>query len=361
LPGTRPGERPAPCQTLAHVLITLFVLCLVAAPASEAEAPKDRRAVVDSKRVERLQRSFFQRTLSSHPFVQPRFVASAIPTSHLGLGFGGAGVSVEGSDPSTGAARRSTYLAGLATLDGGIRIGKWVGFGAQFDGIAGVGGTPKAALDVGAAAGFRWGVHGLVRVLHRPSTALSVGASVAGGDGRGLLLQPGFEYLVDHVNQLIEDGPSIEDIIVDRAELQDVAARSVRRVQAIGGGARVGLAQAFGRFVGLQVGLDGGGRTRRLRYDDGQARNVRSSMGYLRAGAALGFDAGLIPLAVLLEYDADMEFGADANGDTFRVAHRTDVGLFLNGLTHTIGVLAIGEFAEGQTNLGGLLSFRSYF
>lgn len=352
------------------MLIVLFVLSLAADPPPETEAPversaklrrEDRRAFVDAKRVERLKRSFFQRTLSSHPFVQPQFVASAIPTSHLGLGIGGAGIIVEGSDPSTGAARRSTYAAGLAALDGSIRIGKWVGLGAGLDGIAGVGGTPRAALDYGAAAGFGWSARAIVRVLHRESTALSIGPHMFGGAARALVLQPGFEYVFGRVTDFIADESTIEDIEIGPADLQEVAARTVRRVQSVGGGARVGLAQAFGRFVGLQVGLDGGGQTQRLEFYDGQARNVRSSAGYLRVGAALGVDAGQVPFAAQLEYDADMKFGAGAERGEFRLTHQLGLGLYMNGLTNTIGLLAAAELADDQISLGGLLSFRSYF
>lgn len=350
------------------VLNALFSLCLLAAPPEPevvSDTPPvgkpDRRTVVDAKRIERLKRSFFQRTLWSHPFVQPQFIASALPTTHMGFGLGLARVRVDGSDPETGAARRSTYRAGFGALDGGVRITKWFGLAARLDGVAGVGGTPNAALDYGAAAGFGWSTRALVRLVQGKSTALSIGPNVFGSDARALLLQPGFEYVVGRINDFIDDGVQIEDFGIEPGELQNVADQSVRRSRSIGAGVQVGLAQAFGRFVGLQVGLEGGGQRQRLQYNDGQAHDDRSRAGYLRTGAALSFDAGVVPLAAMVEYNANMSFGSVGGDDGFRVAHQTGVGLFLNGLTHTIGLLGAAELAGNQITLGAHVNFRAYF
>lgn len=305
-------------------------------------------------------RSFEQRSLAGHPFVRPQFVASALPISFFSLGVGAAGVRVRGEEPGTGEARTSSYVAGLGGLSGGARISKWVGISGGVDGVFGVGGSRESVLDAGASAAFGWDLDGVVRVLHRNGTALAIGPEFSGGRGRGIVLRPGFEYVLGKVVEIVQEAEQSGEVEVDPKELDEVALRSRRRSGSFRGGGRVALAQAITPYFGMQFAISGGGLYQRLRYYDTAARTAVVSGGYLRPGAALSVQTGRVPIAIMVEYAALVSFAAGAAKGRASAAHDLGLGLFFNGLTQTIGVQAAASFMGGEISAGALFTLITY-
>jgi len=333
--------------------------------AAASDAPvdlirKERRERDEARRERRLKRSYEQRTLAGHMFVRPQFVGSALPISFFSLGVGAAGVLVRGQDPATGAARRSAYVAGVGGLYGGARITRWVGISGGVNGLVGVGGSREAVLDAGASAALGWDLDAIVRVLHRRGTALAVGAEFSGAHGRGLVLRPGFEYVLTKVVEYIKEAEDEGEVVVDPRELEEIALRSLRRSASFRGGARVAFAQAITPYFGLQLGLAGGGQRQRLRYYDTAARVAESSGGYLRPGIALSAQTGRVPIAIMVEYNSLMSFGAGATKGQFTAAHDVGLGLFFNGLTQTIGVQSAASFIGDRISAGAMFTLITY-
>ncbi len=347
--------------------VLVFFTIVEPAPSPAAEDPADptvkqrqHRARDEARRARRLERSYEQRTLAGHSFIRPQFTASALPVSYVSLGIGAAGVRVRADDPTTGEARRSAYAAGIGSLYAGARITRWVGLSGGVNGLVGVGGNKQAALDVGAAAELGWDLDAIVRVVHRSSTALSLGPELSGARGRGLVLRPGFEYVLGKVVEYIETAEQTGEVVVDPREIEEVALRSLRRSNSFRGGARVALAQSITPYFGMQLAVSGGGQRQRLHYYDGTARTLAATGGYLRTGAALSVATGRVPLAIMLEYNVLMSFATSPAKGQVDAAHDLGLGLFFNGLTQTIGVQSAASFVGDRIAAGAMFTLITY-
>ncbi|PRQ03937.1 hypothetical protein [Enhygromyxa salina] len=307
------------------------------------------RERIDARRIEQLKRSYRQRTLGQHPFVRPQFISSALPTSRFGLTFGGGGILDQKREEMMDSSRRASYLAGAAGADGGIRFNEWVGIDAEITGIAGVSRQAERLINLGASAGYTWNASVVVRALQRETTALSFRPQIQGLGVRGLALNPGFSALS---NQLAAGGAP---------DLVEAARYTTTVDTALGGLLHVALAQSITRFVGLQVGVAGGGERQRQRAYDGEDQTVQGARGLFQSGLALTVDTHPVPLAIMAEYNFNLGIGTgDQRGD-LDIAHNVGGGVYFNALTQVIGVSVAANLADDRGALIGLFTFRGYF
>ncbi|KIG13906.1 hypothetical protein DB30_07459 [Enhygromyxa salina] len=306
------------------------------------------RERIDARRIAQLERSYRQRTLGQHPFVRPQFISSALPTSRFGLVFGGGGI-LDQRREQMGSSRRANYLAGAAGADGGIRFNEWVGIDAQITGIAGVSREPEKLVNFGASAGYAWDASVIVRALQRETTALSFRPQVQGLGVRGLALNPGFTALS---NQLAAGG---------NLDLIEAARYTTTMDTALGGMLHVALAQSITRFVGLQIGVAGGGQRQRQRSYDGEDIDAQSTRGLFQSGLALSVDTHPVPLAIMAEYNFKLGIGTGDQRGQLDMAHNVGGGVYFNALTQVLGVSVAANLEDERGALLGMFTFRGYF
>jgi hypothetical protein len=199
---------------------------------------------------------------------------------------------------------------------------------------------------VGAAAGYAWNGSVVVRALQAKTTALSIRPAVRGTVGTGLQLRPGFEALTEQLSE----GRDID--------LTEASRYMISRSWSVGGDLSLALAHAFGRTFGMQLALGGGvERAGGSYYEDGAEQTFSGTLGILNGGVALSFDANPIPLAIMLEYDVDVALAAGGLG----IDHKAGLGVYLNGMTNTVGLELAGITGASGTQLQAGLGFRSYF
>lgn len=315
--------------------------------ADSDQAWRDR---IDARRIKQLKRSYHQRTLGQHPFVRPQFISSALPTSHFGLTFGGGGIlDQRQQDQMNDSRRRPSYLAGAAGADGGIRFNEWVGIDAALTGIAGVSSRAEKLVNLGASAGYTWNAGVVVRALQRETTALSFRPQIRGLGVRGLALNPGFTALS---NQLAAGS---------NPDLVEAARYTSTRDTALGGLLHVSLAQSITRFVGVQVGVAGGGERQRQRSYDGDDVDAQAARGLFQSGLALSVDTHPVPLAIMAEYNFNLGIGTGEQRGELDIAHNVGGGVYFNALTQVIGVSVAANLADERGALIGLFTFRGYF
>lgn len=308
------------------------------------DAREARLEALDARRLGRVEEAYQQRTLGHFPFVEAALLDSALPASHLGSSLGAAAVINPFDDGTT-----STYVAGRGRLDGGARFGKWVAIDGEIGGAAGLGARGEALLDAGALAVWDWSAGVNVRLVQGETTALSIRPSGFGQRGTVASVGPGLSELMRQA----EAGEAVDFVEATRFMTANVAT--------LGGLTSLNLAQSFGRHVGIQATVTGGVERSRVRYYDGVEQEDTSVEGLLAVGGALGFDTNPVPLAIQLEYRYDHVFGTGVQRGLSGFGHNVGFGLFLNGMTNTIGLQATAALGGGQVDVGADLDFRSYF
>ena len=325
------------------------------APAPEAAPTGDeadavvrsRRDVIDVRNAERAARIFRQRALANHPFVTPQLARSALPTSHAATRFGAALVYAPATDSSP---TESLWTAASGGLEGSVRFGRWVALRGELGGTAGLQSAAGDVPQIAAEAG--WDVSGGVpiRLVHARSTALTLEPIGGYFDSTQLAVTDTLSTLAD---QALEGG----GIDVDAA-----TARMVTRAQGGGGGLSLALAQAGGKVFGLQLSVGGQYQALVLRAtDDDGPREVVASQVKVDAGVALSLDANPVPFAVMVEYAVGASVGLGEAAGLTSLQHQVGLGLYLNGLTNTIGVEGFGRLAPGSLSAGAQVLLRAYF
>lgn len=311
----------------------------------EQSAAAMRREAADRRRLARVEKVFIQRSLSNHPFIQPQFVQSSLPTSHLGGGFG-AGVVLD----LTGNTAATAAIAG--GVDVGVRFVKWIGLQAELNGIAGVSAGAAGEDGIPPIGAFAsWDVSGGVpiRVVHLRSLAFTLKPAGHYQDITDVDVSAGLRTVRDQV-QAGQD--------VDLAE----AGRSMLSGGRLyGGGLHLALAYSPAAVFGMQVSVGGGAEEIQLTQLEGEVVDIRGAQGTVEAGLALSLDANPVPFAAMLEYGIGMGVGIGELRGNVGVEHRAGLGLYLNGLTNTVG-LEVGGVYDGETIVANArLAFRAYF
>ena len=333
---------------LACMLLSTVALAGEDKPESRRDARLER---VDDKEMQRLRNSYEQRALRHHPFVDPLMSDSAFPTSHFGTEIGAGLVTEPSVNEDTGETGTAGYIALLGKVEAGVRLGKWVGLHADVGGAAGVGGDSATIIDAGAAAGYTANLGVTIRLFRseKSGTMLSLRPKVHTSGGTELVLGPGIEELTRQA----ENG----DI-----DLNEVGGHMVRGAWGAGAGGSLNFAQAFGRAFGLQASLEGAALRQGGTYYDGQEQTFQLTSGLLGGGAGFTFDANPVPIALLLEYRYDQNFASTEFVDAASAVHGAGFGIYLNGMTSTIGLVAKAGFeTTGAMQLDARLAFRSYF
>ncbi len=320
--------------------------------AEEAEAPSRRalrRDARDAKVMERARKIFDQRSLALHPFITPQFAESALPTSHLASSFGVAGVFAAITNPLTGEPTTSAYLAAGGTLDAGVRFGRWVGLEAAAGGLAGVSAGRDTEFDLSASAAWRVSGGVPVRLLQHRKSALTL--KPVGFYSSATTVDVGAGYA--ELERQIQAG---ED-----PDFADITTQMLRGAEAYGGALHVAFAHAVGSAFGMQLSAGGGASEFRSGLTREDRPDITASQGLVQGGIALSFDANPVPLAIMLEYGVDARLGLGPLSGIDTVTHEAGVGVYLNGLTNTVGIEASVGVGPTQINAGADLAFRAYF
>lgn len=344
-PATTPAEAPAqPTRT------TPDPDCPPAPEtgAEQGSAGDLRREARDAKVRDRAVRVVEQRSLGTHPFIPPQHAPSALPTSHLGTKFGAvlvvsSGVDADG-DPVNG-----SYVAVAGGLDGGVRFGKWVGLEVNVAGLAGLAGRTDSLLDLGAQAAWQVGGGLPIRMLQARTTALTLRPR---GHHMNLTLVD-IQPALDELERQYDAGES--------SDFQEASRYMLRYIKASGGGLDLALAQSAGSVFGVQIAAGGGLEQLDLTYYDGEEHHVVGAQASVDAGIALSFDFNPVPFAIMLEYAFHADLGLGDLAGPALLEHDVGLGLYLNGLTNTVGLELFAGLGETQIDVGANLAFRAYF
>lgn len=309
----------------------------------------ERAARREEVQARRLERAFEQRALKGYPFVPPRLIDFALPTTDITTRLGLGAMIRETEDADTGETVVARSLAGFGRLSAGVRFGRFAGIYTDLGGLAGLGANGDTLVDAGANAAYDFEAGVVVPIrIERTGTAIGFRVKGMGAAGSSIDLGPGIEKATE---ELQEDDP----------DFAEVGRYMLSKSWGAGAGASVSLAQAFGSHVALQASVEGGGRAIGATYYDGEDVTVRGSQALTSGGLAFSVDTNPVPLAFMLEYRYDLAIGlGDASG-TLTAMHQGGLGLYLNGLMNTIGLELAAATGSGQSRLGAEFVFRAYF
>lgn len=313
---------------------------------TKAEARAEKLQRLNELNAERALRIYQQRSLANHAFITPMFGHSALPTTHLGGAFGASAVI----QPKVTGDGTDVFAAATGDLEAGVRFGKWAGFDADVDGLAGFGqrATSDSEIRADAAWQFRGGVP--IRLVHRPSTAFT--------------LKPTGFYLSGSTLDFQRGLAAIQEQIAAGQEPDTTAAsrEMITNFQAYGGGLNLALAQAAGSAFGVQLTVGGGLEHLRVQDWEDDAQVIASGLaGRFQSDLALTFDLNPVPLGFMLEYQFDATFGAGDLKSTQYFLHDLGLGLYINGMMNTVGLEAVVQLDLPQITAGAQLVYRSYF
>ncbi|MCB9680594.1 MAG: hypothetical protein H6733_03910 [Alphaproteobacteria bacterium] len=335
-----PGDAPPSDDTPA--------VSSTASPDPAEEPAPTRQEVRDQKVRDRAGRIFDRRSLGNHPFITPQFAESALVTSYLGSGFGAAAVFYETLD-SDGNQAQGTYVAAAGGLEAGVGFGKWVGLDAHASGLAGVSAVTSGGVQLGAAA--LWNVGGglPIRVVQARSTAFTIKPVGDYTDATGVDINAALQEVV----RQSEAGENLDLVEASRYLLV--------RTRSYGGGLQLAFAQSAGSLFGLQ--LSAGASYQRIvqTYYDGQPQTATGNGLDVSGGLALSLDFNPVPLAIMAEYGIDVGLGLGDLAGTTDLTHDVGLGLYLNGMTNTVGLQAFVALAQDEIDAGAMLAFRAYF
>lgn len=286
---------------------------------------------------------FGDRTMKGHTFIYPILQEGAFNTMHFGTRLGAAVFSVP--NVPTGALGTLTLnAAGLAQdFDLGIEILPWLGVYGTGDGTVVTGSDFESAIVFGGQFSFSGEGGVVVRLVRVESTGTQVSARLFGGGGTGLNLDT--DNLLTAV--LGQTGQTLNTILkggIGNLILTPTGSYTF--------GGSVHGAQALGRYVGLQLAVEGRNTWQTVSpyvvsMNANQDETTSTTAVSTSAGVDVDGSPAGVPLGAMVEYKGEFDAASPPSGaSTTAFVNTIAVGLYYTGRRDLL--LGLG----GKTELG---------
>jgi hypothetical protein len=283
-------------NSFALVIVLSGALHLASISRAQEMDTERPQKVNEAYKCEEENASFGRRTLQGHTFVLPTGFESAFLTTHFGFVQGFSYLVIE--DVEVGGANRIMDLTLAGVMERfrlGVRFSEWFNAFASIEGQVLTGAEPKSALFRGAGASLTWegGFGNRLFRNERTGTQLAAFIKARGKYGRDLVPFALVEALLAQTEETVDD--------ILEGDLVQVL---LSKEDSLTFGAAMSAAQAIGRYVGLQVGLEGllGGASYQTTYLQQEVMTSANRQVVGIGTAITGSAAPYLPVGILMEY-----------------------------------------------------------